>query len=94
MSSLGGLLFSAVSGPDAPFAGSLVVTAGGTQIKVWDLFGGGRELACLSNHQKTVTCIAVSPHAGPDSAAAPRLLTGALDGHLKASTTVGGGYEG
>ncbi|KAL6772037.1 hypothetical protein ACKKBG_A28725 [Auxenochlorella protothecoides x Auxenochlorella symbiontica] len=64
-------------------SGSVLVTAGGTQVRVWDLFGGGRELACLSNHQKTVTCVTVSPNAGPDSSAAPRLLTGALDGHLK-----------
>lgn len=30
-----------------------------------------------------VTCVAVSPHAGPASEAAPRLLAGSLDGHVK-----------
>jgi hypothetical protein len=37
----------------------------------------------LSNFQKTVTCVCLSPYAGPDSAAAPRLLAGSLDGHVK-----------
>ena len=37
----------------------------------------------LTNFQKTVTCVKLSPMAGPDSAAAPRLLAGALDGHVK-----------
>ena len=37
----------------------------------------------LSQHQKTVTCVALSPLAGPDSAAAPRMLSGSLDGHVK-----------
>ena len=50
---------------------------------VWDVLGGGRLLARLSNHQKTVTSLAVSPLAGPASSAAPRLLTGSLDGHIK-----------
>ena len=70
---------------DAAFfpAGGLLVSAGGTAAVVWDLVGGGRPLARLANHQKTVTCVALSPLAGPDSAAAPRLLTGSLDGHVK-----------
>lgn len=50
---------------------------------MWDVLSGGRELACLSNHQKTVTSVVVSPYAGPASSAAPRLLTGSLDSHLK-----------
>lgn len=66
-------------------AGGLLVSAGGTAVVVWDLVGGGRPLARLANHQKTVTCVALSPLAGPDSAAAPRLLTGSLDGHVKVS---------
>lgn len=37
----------------------------------------------LSNFQKTVTCVRLSPYAGPDSAAAPRMLAGSLDGHVK-----------
>jgi U3 small nucleolar RNA-associated protein 15 len=30
-----------------------------------------------------VTCVALSPRAGPAAAAAPRLLAGSLDGHVK-----------
>jgi WD40 repeat protein len=59
------------------------VTAGGTSLCVWDMLAGGRLLQRLSQHQKTVTCVALSPLAGPDSAAAPRMLSGSLDGHVK-----------
>ena len=61
----------------------MVVTAGGNHICVWDVLAGGRLVARLSNHQKTVTCVAVSPLAGPAAAAAPRLMAGSLDGHIK-----------
>ncbi|KAG2498088.1 hypothetical protein HYH03_003846 [Edaphochlamys debaryana] len=64
-------------------AGSLAVSAGGNYLCVWDLVGGGRLLKRLSNFQKTVTCVRLSPLAGPDSAAAPRMLAGSLDGHVK-----------
>lgn len=64
-------------------AGGLAVTAGGTSLCVWDMMAGGRLLQRLSQHQKTVTCVVLSPLAGPDSAAAPRMLTGSLDGHVK-----------
>ncbi|DBA71319.1 hypothetical protein WJX79_008210 [Trebouxia sp. C0005] len=64
-------------------AGGLAVTAGGTSLCVWDMLASGRLLQCLSQHQKTVTCVALSPLAGPDSAAAPRMLSGSLDGHVK-----------
>lgn len=65
-------------------AGGLVVSAGGPQVCVWDVLGGGRLLHRLSNYQKTVTCLCLSPAAGPASAAAaPRLLVGSLDGHVK-----------
>lgn len=40
--------------------GGLVITAGGTQIKVWDLVGGGRLLSSLSPHHKTVTSLCLS----------------------------------
>ncbi len=59
------------------------MTAGGTSLCVWDMLAGGRLLQRLSQHQKTVTCVALSPLAGPDSAAAPRMLSGSLDGHVK-----------
>jgi hypothetical protein len=64
-------------------AGSMAVTAGGNYLCVWDLLGGGRLLKRLENFQKTVTCVRLSPLAGPDSAAAPRMLAGSLDGHVK-----------
>jgi hypothetical protein len=50
---------------------------------VWSVLAGGRLLARLANHQKTVVSLCVAPHAGPPSAAGPRLLSGALDGHVK-----------
>ncbi|CAN0373747.1 unnamed protein product, partial [Hapterophycus canaliculatus] len=57
----------------------LCVSAGGNEVKVWDLLGGGgqgRLLHTLANHQKTVTCLALD---GTGS----RLLTGGLDRHVK-----------
>ncbi|CAM9281559.1 unnamed protein product [Scytosiphon promiscuus] len=59
--------------------GGLCVSAGGNEVKVWDLLGGGgqgRLLHTLANHQKTVTCLALD---GTGS----RLLTGGLDRHVK-----------
>ena len=44
---------------------------------------GGKLLKRLSNFQKTVTCVRLSPLAGPEAAAAPRMLVGSLDGHVK-----------
>ncbi|KIY97585.1 U3 small nucleolar RNA-associated protein 15-like protein [Monoraphidium neglectum] len=64
-------------------SGAMAVTAGGNTICVWDVLSGGKLLKRLANFQKTVTCVALSPLAGPDVAAAPRLLAGSLDGHVK-----------
>lgn len=64
-------------------AGSLVVSVGGNSVCVWDVLSGGKLLRRLTNFQKTVACVRLSPMAGPDSAAAPRMLTGSLDGHVK-----------
>jgi hypothetical protein len=64
-------------------AGGLMVSAGGTWLCVWDVLGGGRLLKKLTNFQKTVTSVILSPCAGPASAAAPRMLAGSLDGHVK-----------
>lgn len=60
-----------------------MVTAGGSHLCVWDVLSGGKLLQKLTNFQKTVTCVRLSPLAGPDSAAAPRMLAGSLDGHVK-----------
>jgi hypothetical protein len=35
---------------------TLAITAGGLYLKVWDLLGGGRLLASLSNHHKSILC--------------------------------------
>ncbi|KAJ3054425.1 snoRNA-binding rRNA-processing protein [Rhizophlyctis rosea] len=56
--------------------GSLMASAGGNTVKIWDLLGGGRVLQTLSNHQKTITCMAFDGNAS-------RLLTGSLDHHVK-----------
>jgi hypothetical protein len=61
------------------------VSAGGNYLCVWDLLSGGRLLRKLANFQKTVSCVALSPLAGPESGAAPRMLAGSLDGHVKVS---------
>lgn len=54
----------------------LVVSAGGNQIKVWDITGGGRELVSISPHHKTVTCLCIADSGGT-------LVTGSLDRQVK-----------
>lgn len=56
--------------------GNIVLSAGGNVVKAWDLLTGGQLLHSFSNHQKTVTSLAVD---GTGS----RLLSGGLDGHIK-----------
>ncbi|KAJ1679284.1 snoRNA-binding rRNA-processing protein [Spiromyces aspiralis] len=56
--------------------GSLVAVAGGPCVKVYDLLAGGRQLATLGNHEKTVTSLCFD-------GAGSRLLTGSLDHHVK-----------
>lgn len=57
-------------------SGAMALTAGGNEIKVWDLLNGGRLLHTFSNHQKNVTGICLD---GTGS----RLLSCGLDGHVK-----------
>lgn len=64
-------------------SGRIAVSAGGTAVKLWDLAAGGRELKTISNHQKTVTCAHVIDVRDRDGVTCSRLLTGALDGHVK-----------
>jgi U3 small nucleolar RNA-associated protein 15 len=56
--------------------GGILVTAGGREVKIWDLMGGFRLLETLSNHHKTVTCL------GYDSWRS-RLFSGSLDHQVK-----------
>ncbi|KAL7745541.1 hypothetical protein ACLKA6_015530 [Drosophila palustris] len=56
--------------------GSIFITAGGTQVRVWDMISGCRLLTTMSQHHKTVTCLRL----GSDG---KRLLSGGLDRHVK-----------
>jgi len=53
-------------------SGALLVTVGGTMVKVWDLVAGGRLLTSLSPHHKTITSLALS-------GSGKHLVTGSLD---------------
>ena len=57
-------------------SGSLLYSAGGNQVKVWDLLAGGALLHEFSCHQKTITKIQLD-------SSGTRLLSASLDGHLK-----------
>ncbi|KAF1782280.1 U3 small nucleolar RNA-associated protein 15, C-terminal [Phytophthora cactorum] len=56
--------------------GSLLLSAGGNTIKVWDILSGGRMLHSFSSHQKTITSLGLD-------GTGTRLMSGSLDGHLK-----------
>lgn len=57
-------------------SGGIFLSAGGTEIKIWDTFAGGKLLGNISQHHKTITCI----HLAQDG---KRLLSGSLDRHVK-----------
>lgn len=57
-------------------SGGIFCSSGGTEIKVWDAFAGGRLLAKISQHSKTVTCMKLASNG-------KRLLSGSLDRHVK-----------
>lgn len=54
----------------------MALTAGGNEIKVWDMLGGGKLLHTFSSHLKNITGITFD---GTGS----RLLSCGLDGHVK-----------
>ncbi|XP_002036949.2 U3 small nucleolar RNA-associated protein 15 homolog [Drosophila sechellia] len=56
--------------------GSIFVSAGGSQVRLWDLINGCRLFTMMSQHHKTVTCLRL----GSDGR---RLLSGGLDGQVK-----------
>ena len=53
-------------------SGGMCVSAGGNIIKIWDMFGGGRQLMSFSHHQKTITALSFD-------GGGHRLLSGGLD---------------
>ncbi|XP_042856793.1 U3 small nucleolar RNA-associated protein 15 homolog [Penaeus japonicus] len=56
-------------------SGGVFISAGGSEVKVWDAISG-RLLSKLSQHHKTVTCLTfASDH--------KRLMSGSLDRHIK-----------
>jgi len=55
---------------------TLAITAGGLYLKVWDLLGGGRLLASLSNHHKAILCTGFTSEQN-------YILSGGLDRHVK-----------
>lgn len=57
-------------------SGGIFCTAGGTDVKVWDYSTGGKLLAKLSNHHKTITCLTVTKDG-------KNLLSGGLDRQVK-----------
>lgn len=57
-------------------SGGLFISAGGTEIKVWDIFNGGKLLANISQHHKTVTTLLLASNNS-------RLLSASLDRHVK-----------
>lgn len=70
--------------------GGVAVSAGGPIVRVWDLMMGGRGLKAVSNHQKTITSLALSMQTGAEGpqlldsdAGGMRLLSGGLDGLVK-----------
>ncbi|KAL2917963.1 U3 small nucleolar RNA-associated protein 15 [Polyrhizophydium stewartii] len=56
--------------------GGLLASAGGNRVKIWDILSGGKLVHAFSNHQKTITSLAID---GTNSF----LLTGSLDHHVK-----------
>ncbi|XP_017045979.1 U3 small nucleolar RNA-associated protein 15 homolog [Drosophila ficusphila] len=57
-------------------SGSIFISAGGSQVRVWDMISGCRLLTMMSQHHKTVTCLRL----GSDG---KRLFSGGLDRHVK-----------
>lgn len=57
-------------------SGGLLVSAGGTSVKVWDVLAGGKLLTTLNNHHKEVTTLTLASNNN-------RLLSGGLDRLVK-----------
>jgi U3 small nucleolar RNA-associated protein 15 len=61
----------------------LCASSGSTHVALWDLAAGGRPLARLGSHQKTVTSVSAVDVRDAAGRSGVRLLTSALDGHVK-----------
>ena len=57
-------------------SGAIFLSAGGTEIRVWDALSGGKLLAKISQHHKTITCLRIASNGR-------RILSGSLDSHVK-----------
>lgn len=57
-------------------AGGIFLSAGGTDIKVWDMFASGKLRAQISQHHKTVTCLRLA-------SGGRRFMSAGLDRHVK-----------
>lgn len=57
-------------------SGGMIITGSGVEVKLWDILSGGRVLHTFDNHQKNVTGLSMNT-------AANRILSCALDGHVK-----------
>lgn len=57
-------------------SGGIFLSAGGTEIKIWDTIAGGKLLGSICQHHKTVTCLKLASEN-------KRLLSGSLDRHVK-----------
>lgn len=57
-------------------SGGIFISAGGTEIKVWDIFNGGKLLSSISQHHKTVTTLRLASNNS-------RLMSASLDRHVK-----------
>lgn len=56
-------------------SGGIFISAGGTSVNVYDALAGGRQIAQLSKHHKTITCLQLASDG-------KRLLSGSLDRHV------------
>ncbi|CRK88440.1 CLUMA_CG002226, isoform A [Clunio marinus] len=62
-------------------SGGILISAGGNDIKVWDVVSGGRQLATITKHTKAVTCLQVTSNG-------QHLISGSLDRHVKFFNTL------
>lgn len=57
-------------------SGGIFISAGGTDLKIWDTLAGGKLVGSVSQHHKTITCLRLASNN-------KRLLSGSLDRHVK-----------